>query len=179
MCFRNITDKIIKSLYLYIYKLNMILIILLRVNLTQNFTDKLWHFMSLLNRCQILFVKFEFLEVDCQFTFSSLLQFTMITLSSTMSLTHEHFWENPTFPPQNKSQMKHPLGEVIMLSQRNLITNLAFSVHRPSWHFSSKLAYYHTNCAKRTAVPINYLGSFHSAHRRHNPFKLQGVPIAV
>lgn len=75
--------------------------------------------------------------------------------------------------------MKHPLREVVMLSQPNLITNLPFSVHRPSWYFSSKLAYYYTNCAKRTAVPINSLGSFHSAHRRHNPFKLQGVPIAV
>lgn len=40
MCFGNITDKNIKSLYLYMYKLNIILITLLRVNLNQNFTDK-------------------------------------------------------------------------------------------------------------------------------------------
>lgn len=136
--------------------------------------------MSLLNLCQIPFVKFEFFRNQLPvhlFQFASIhhdnSQFYHVFNTST-------FLGKPYFPPpKNKSQMKHPLREVIMLSQPDLITNLPFSVHRPSWYFSSRLAYYCTNCAKRTAVPINSLGSFYSAHRRHNPFKLQGVPIAV
>lgn len=146
ICFRKITHKNIKSLYLYMYS-NMVLIKLLRVNMNQNFTDKVpvfhvtiksmtntpwqvWIFQKIKQKIsRILTASSRFIV-----SFNDNSQFYHVFRMSTF-LGKSHF-----LPPGNESQMKHPLREVITLSQTNLITNLPFSVHRSSWYFSSKLA---------------------------------------
>lgn len=123
------------------------LIKLLRVNMNQNFTDEVpvfnviiwsmtntpwqvWIFQKIKHKIsRILTASSPFIV-----SFNDNSQFYHVFHMSTF-LRKSHF-----LPPGNESQMKHPLREVITLSQTNLITNLPFSVHRSSWYFSFKLA---------------------------------------